>query len=309
MSSPASFDASSPVTVGVVIPNISQKMVKIGDVENILDVMKKVSKMTSMHTSSMLARRGGKIAETWHAVLEGDVIYIDYPKDLIPKILIERASTDPANKRAPITPRPKAVIPIKSPVDKLVYQTGPEKFNDNTLIDISDSPTSNDNPTVNTNDTKMIYSTASLNSGGGSDPDTDGAYFGIELLGRVSSQVQLPPGVLIPLKSRKNATNSADSIRVIIKFWSGHELSLTTSLETKIGDMISIITKRLAIGGTHTESEDLELLGPFKNKLDLTDKLKDIATDPCSGEFIISVNMKAGAESNSDQETIDYFSD
>ncbi|KAK6499383.1 hypothetical protein TWF506_004010 [Arthrobotrys conoides] len=110
---------SSPeikVTVGVVIPSVSSRMLQIPDVREIKDVLNRVSGMLNLNYNLMTAFCGGKVYREWFVLAEGDVVWITYPPDALPENLKESAAREVAREaEKPFSPRQKAALPIRAP--------------------------------------------------------------------------------------------------------------------------------------------------------------------------------------------------
>ncbi|KAK6517441.1 hypothetical protein TWF281_004098 [Arthrobotrys megalospora] len=106
------------VTVGVVIPIVSPRLVSIRDVKEVKDVLNRVAGMTRLEYGKMTPRCGGKLCPEWYCLAEGDVVCIDYPYEYLPDSLKELAAKEAAGDPAKLyVPRPKSALPIRAPAD------------------------------------------------------------------------------------------------------------------------------------------------------------------------------------------------
>ncbi|KAK6351879.1 hypothetical protein TWF718_005024 [Orbilia javanica] len=116
------------VTVGVVIPTVSSKLLKVHDVKEVKDVLNRISGMTGLDYPLMTAYCGGKRYHEWYFLAEGDVVCIDYPHEQLPDNLKALAAGGAAvGAEKPFVPRPKAALPIKAPMDDAGVRTGETK--------------------------------------------------------------------------------------------------------------------------------------------------------------------------------------
>ncbi|EGX44511.1 hypothetical protein AOL_s00188g179 [Orbilia oligospora ATCC 24927] len=106
------------ITVGVVIPAVSSKLMQIPDVREVKDVLNRISGMMGLKYNLMTAYCGGKFYREWYHLAEGDVIWIEYPEDKLPDKLKEIAAKEAASRAEKLfIPRKKAALPIIAPTN------------------------------------------------------------------------------------------------------------------------------------------------------------------------------------------------
>ncbi|KAF3911287.1 hypothetical protein AA313_de0209667 [Arthrobotrys entomopaga] len=234
-------------------------MVQIKDVNIIRDVMNRVAGMTGLEVGRMVVRRGGKVATEWMHLYEGDLVYIDYPISKIPVHLKERAAKEAANKSVVSTRRAKAAIPIKPPKDVTTPMLQNDQSIDGLLIDLSSG-----SPSFQSGSDGFLPSETSFASATSSQHDLkdESVYSGLEQL----IQYYSTPSALttkLPLEPQANLSIPATPtkpIQVTFKFWSGQELSLSVSSESRASSVISVVTSKILRGNLNVRASDLEFV-------------------------------------------------
>ncbi|KAK6524057.1 hypothetical protein TWF694_005722 [Orbilia ellipsospora] len=254
------------VNVGVVIPNISNKMVRIRDVNIIRDVMNRVAGMTSLEISLMVVRRGGKVATEWMHLYEGDLVYIDYPNSKIPPHLKERAVKEATTKPVFVTPRAKAAIPIRPPKDANNTRKN-EKTGDGLLIEFSPG--------------SPVFQSS---SGGFLTNETS-------FLSATSSDLNLKDETIYSDLEAITPTTPASLVQVTFRFWSGQELALTVSSESRISSLVTVVTAKVLKGHHNVRATDLDFLTPDGKDITAFIKLGDMFEGD-KGDTVVHVSLR-----------------
>ncbi|KAK6338404.1 hypothetical protein TWF730_002466 [Orbilia blumenaviensis] len=110
------MNKSARLTVGVILPSISQTLAHMQNVQHIKDVLNRVAGQYGLDYNLMTASCGGKVRTEWYKLTEGEVVSIDYPYEQLPEkykgSAADGASGDP---RMPRGSRANAAVPIKAP--------------------------------------------------------------------------------------------------------------------------------------------------------------------------------------------------
>ncbi|KAJ6260725.1 hypothetical protein Dda_4954 [Drechslerella dactyloides] len=219
------------------------------------DVMNRVAGMTRLEVKHMCPRRGGKIAPRWHLLVEGDVVYIDYPADKIPPELKRRCEKDVAQlaTSSPITPRQRSAIPIVSPKEAVARP--PLPMPENTLIDLS-----------NYENQPSLREIIGLEFLPASTPeeDTKGDCTCPELSGNLTPGISaIDPEPAAPVsKVPETASDSSPQvqnklIRILFSFWFGKRYSIEMHPEGRIADITPILNAVLRQGNVAATVEQL----------------------------------------------------
>ncbi|TGJ65044.1 hypothetical protein EYR41_009049 [Orbilia oligospora] len=314
------------VTVGVVIPAVSSKLMQIPDVREVKDVLNRISGMMGLKYNLMTAYCGGKFYREWYHLAEGDVIWIEYPEDKLPDKLKEIAAKEAASRAEKLfIPRKKAALPIIAPTNAPVLPLPLKKAPtvDYLAGDLFHQPT---NPFVpkgakywenNSGNLRGFGNPSSLEQYG-----TTGNYQRYPArppptasitnpqarwsIAGIDSSVMLRDHSMFTKNYRKGKINPM--IRINFKFWTGQAVPLQLHPENRISTIVKSLIAMMKTGKEGVTPDLLVFKGPNPGqKITLEDKM--IALFPeHPAEIDIEVSL-AGTEEEDTDTKMDYGSD